>query len=705
MAKTEIVTSKGNSKASAGNKRSKTQSSETKDKSAELSKTKSAQTKIKTSKNSTGRDELDIRSTKIKTSKNSTGGDELDIRSSWDWLHQICIKWVKDGESTLTPIELASQIIHLAKSFNGLDPSNADDKRKMQNALFNQLKNSIPRNYDFVGIFTDLIHHKGWLENPSLVAHVNNLAKDLSEGEAAGGSHSNMDMERKPQAKIKDPKVKVKQEIEKGEVMKNTKKERKTGAGNTHKINVCKTDDQNGQGVMRNTKNEKKQLQPKNDDLILIYLTISCGGKENQMPILTNRLIKYTDEKAAQNLITTWLDQKSKNVKQYIVWNEEIILDVQQTFREILSEFKRKAEKRKTPYVLLLEERNLVLYYLGLFCDCSTYTNSFIKHILLSENGHFRPILLKLPTEVRWLWLWTFLNAWISVACLLAREQLIEEHLFRHILLHGALFSVQKYFKTQMDNILLFPKGLRTIHDGTIAFVSHALSLGSVGKSHAHKNVNWREIYDAPTDRSDLLVEELQRHVKESGNRARSVVVKGDKVCKNSTQKQGSDFNMKGAGKKGKHGQNDNNLAMHLDAEKLETEHICPQNDVNAKDKKNMATGSPIQSIALNFMTCPRAKKETAKDVKTVAKSREASSEIKETAAKRGAKSAKRESKSAKRGAKSITIENASKKAKTETIKKETAAKRGANQVIKKETTKTVRRTSPRKHTQINYVK
>jgi hypothetical protein len=65
------------------------------------------------------------------------------------------------------------------------------------------------------------------------------------------------------------------------------------------------------------------------------------------MPILTDGLIKYTDEKAAQNLITTWLDQKARILMQYITWNEKTDLDVQRTFREILSEFKQKADKRK----------------------------------------------------------------------------------------------------------------------------------------------------------------------------------------------------------------------------------------------------------------------------------------------------------------------------------------------------------------------
>jgi hypothetical protein len=121
---------------------------------------------------------------------------------------------------------------------------------------------------------------------------------------------------------------------------------------------------------------------------------------------------------------------------------------------------------------------------------------------------------------MRWLWLWSFLNAWISVACLVARERLIEKDMFRHVLLDGALFSVRKYFsKNHLNNILLFPKGLKTLHDGTVAFASPALSLKSVEKSDGHDNINWREIYDAPTDQSDLFVEELQRSVKESVNR------------------------------------------------------------------------------------------------------------------------------------------------------------------------------------------
>jgi hypothetical protein len=268
-----------------------------------------------------------------------------------------------------------------------------------------------------------------------------------------------------------------------------------------------------------------KHIKPTNDQpdaLTKIYCIIKCGGKENMMPTLMDVLTgKGAEVQDARETVTDWVNTKSNQLLQFLNAKTaaELPLDIPSapTFREMLSQFKCKADKRNNPSELLPVEKYMVLNYLGLYSDCSEYNRRTIEDILLGDEGRFRPMLLRLPTEQLWTWLWSFLNAWVSLAYLIIREEeLNEKDVFRFLFLEEALFSVEKYFSSFcMQDFNTLCKDMQTLHDGTVAFASHVLSLESEGMSCENDDLDWRNFFkEAPLDRSKIFVENLHYFVK-----------------------------------------------------------------------------------------------------------------------------------------------------------------------------------------------
>jgi hypothetical protein len=336
--------------------------------------------------------------------------------------------------------------------------------------------------------------------------HLHNLVEDHQENaievEAAGGTPKTHNRTNKEQKLVE-------------------RKDRKVYDHNLKLESKRKSVGPNGNGNPK----KPKHIKPTNDQpdaLTKIYCIIKCGGKENMMPTLMDVLTgKGAEVQDARETVTDWVNTKSNQLLQFLNAKTaaELPLDIPSapTFREMLSQFKCKADKRNNPSELLPVEKYMVLNYLGLYSDCSEYNRRTIEDILLGDEGRFRPMLLRLPTEQLWTWLWSFLNAWVSLAYLIIREEeLNEKDVFRFLFLEEALFSVEKYFSSfGMQDFNTLCKDMQTLHDGTVAFASHVLSLESEGMSCENDDLDWRNFFkEAPLDRSKIFVENLHYFVK-----------------------------------------------------------------------------------------------------------------------------------------------------------------------------------------------
>lgn len=340
----------------------------------------------------------------------------------------------------------------------------------------------------------------------TIVTHLHNLVEDHQENaievEAAGGTPKTHNRTNKEQKLVE-------------------RKDRKVYDHNLKLESKRKSVGPNGNGNPK----KPKHIKPTNDQpdaLTKIYCIIKCGGKENMMPTLMDVLTgKGAEVQDARETVTDWVNTKSNQLLKFLNAKTaaELPLDIPSapTFREMLSQFKCKADKRNNPSELLPVEKYMVLNYLGLYSDCSEYNRRTIEDILLGDEGRFRPMLLRLPTEQLWTWLWSFLNAWVSLAYLIIREEeLNEKDVFRFLFLEEALFSVEKYFSSFcMQDFNTLCKDMQTLHDGAVAFASHVLSLESEGMSCENDDLDWRNFFkEAPLDRSKIFVENLHYFVK-----------------------------------------------------------------------------------------------------------------------------------------------------------------------------------------------
>ena len=336
--------------------------------------------------------------------------------------------------------------------------------------------------------------------------HMHNLVEDHQENaievEAAGGTPKTHNRTNKEQKLVE-------------------RKDRKVYDHNLKLESKRKSVGPNGNGNPK----KPKHIKPTNDQpdaLTKIYCIIKCGGKENMMPTLMDVLTgKGAEVQDARETVTDWVNTKSNQLLKFLNAKTaaELPLDIPSapTFREMLSQFKCKADKRNNPSELLPVEKYMVLNYLGLYSDCSEYNRRTIEDILLGDEGRFRPMLLRLPTEQLWTWLWSFLNAWVLLAYLIIREEeLNEKDVFRFLFLEEALFSVEKYFGSFcMQDFNTLCKDMQTLHDGAVAFASHVLSLESEGMSCENDDLDWRNFFkEAPLDRSKIFVENLHYFVK-----------------------------------------------------------------------------------------------------------------------------------------------------------------------------------------------
>ena len=256
----------------------------------------------------------------------------------------------------------------------------------------------------------------------------------------------------------------------------------------------------------------------KPDALTKIYRIITCGGKENANPTLLSVLkSEQCDDRAVKNIVKQWVDSKSKHLLDYQASKTkkgakfDLDFAFAPSFRGILTEFKEKAKMRTEPVVLTHDEKFMVLNYLGLFSDCSEYNKATVETILLGKRDEFRPMLLRLPSEHMWTWLWSFLNTWVSLAYLIIGEELNENHVYRFLFLEEALFAAVKYYRNSwMKSINVLHKDMKNLVDGTAAFASYALNIKREMKCGGNNDIDWHEIFNTPLNRADLYIERLK---------------------------------------------------------------------------------------------------------------------------------------------------------------------------------------------------